>query len=302
MTSNSTPSSKDVQLAEARRRGSTSLTALSDSRMGRASLLLIVVAVLFVLVPFLFWRGTWFGRALNDEELGQYLADEAQPRHIQHALVQIGERINRGDRAAGRWYPQVVALAESPHPEIRITLAWVLGADTRAEEFHQALRPLLLDTEPMVRRNAALSLVRFGDAGGREEILSMLRPFAVLAPAEGMLSYQLPVGNPVERGTLLARIETGQGTLDIQSPLAGTVERRLAEDQTNVKAGEEILVLAPGTEQVWEALRALYLVGRAEDLPEVERYVRGEVPDMAEEVQRQATLTAAEIRRRVSKQ
>ena len=288
MNAHSIPSTDDLRLAEARRR--------------RASLLLIATAVLFVLVPFLFWRGTWFGRTLPDEELGRYLADEAQPRHIQHALVQIGERINRGDRSVTRWYPRVMDLTASPHPEIRITLAWVLGADTRAEEFHQALRPLLLDTEPMVRRNAALSLVRFGDDGGRAEILAMLRPFAVKSPAAGTLSYQLPVGNPAERGTLLARIETGQGTLDIQSPLAGTVERRLAEDQTNVKAGEEILVLAPGTEQVWEALRALYLVGRAEDLPEVERYVRGEVPDMAEEVQRQATLTAAEIRRRVSKQ
>ena len=61
-------------------------------------------------------------------------------------------------------------------------------------------------------------------------------------------------------------------------------------------------MLAPRAKQVWEALRALYLVGRAEDLAEVERYVRAEVTDMHEEIQQQASVTAAEIRRRVSKQ
>lgn len=281
-------STEDLRMAEARRR--------------RSSLILIAVAVSFVLVPFLFWRGTWFGRPLTDQELAKYLADEESPRHIQHALVQIGERIIRGDRAASRWYPQVVALAESPHPEIRITLAWVLGADTRSEEFHRSLRDFLHDPEPMVRRNAALSLVRFGDDGGRAEILAMLRPFAVQSPAAGTLSYQLPAGNPAERGTLLARLEMGEGTRDVQAPVPGTVDRWLASDQTRVTAGEEILQLGPGTEQVWEALRALFLVGRAEDLPEVERYARRELAGMSEEVQQQANLTAAEIRRRPPKQ
>jgi biotin carboxyl carrier protein len=253
---------------------------------------------LFVVVPFLFWRGTWFGRPLPDEELTKYLADEENPRHIQHALVQIGERIIRGDPSASQWYPQVVAQAASPHPEIRITAAWVLGADTRVEEFHRVLSGLLQDSEPMVRRNAALSLVRFGDDGGRAEILAMLRPFAVQSPVAGTLSYQLPAGNTAERGTLIARLETAQGTRDVQSPVPGTVDRWLVEDQSRVESGQEILQLGPGTEQVWEALRALYLVGRAEDLPEVERYVRGDIAGMSEEIQRQASLTAAEIRRK----
>jgi len=279
MVSSPNPPAEDTRLAEARRR--------------RATLLGIVVAVLFVLVPFLFWRDTWFGRSLTDEEMGQYLADQDKPRHMQHALVQIGERISQGDPTAKRWYPQVLRLTGNPHPEIRITLAWVLGADHRAEEFHRALLPLLQDAEPMVRRNAALSLVRFGDASGREEFLAMLRPYAVRAPADGTLSYRLPQGNAAERGTLLARLETSQGTLEVSSPVPGTVEKWLAEEQSRVAAEQEILVLAPGSEQVWEALRALYLVGRAEDLPEVERYARGAVSDLADEVRQQASLTAA---------
>ena len=288
MSTPSTPTDEEMRRTEARRR--------------RSSLILIALAASFILVPFLFWRGTWFGRSLTEEELGEYLADEAQPRHIQHALVQIGERITGGNETVTRWYPQVIELAGNPHAEIRITLAWVLGGDTRSEEFHQVLTRLLEDSEPMVRRNSALSLVRFGDDSGREEILAMLRPFTVATPSGGILSFQLPVGTPVERGTLLARIETGQGIHDTQSPVPGTVEQKLAEDQSNITQGQGIVVLAPGATQVWEALRALYLVGRAEDLPEVERYVRAEVVGMHEEIQQQASVTAAEIRRRVSKQ
>jgi hypothetical protein len=41
----------------------------------------------------------------------------------------------------------------------------------------------LQDHNPMVRRNAALALVRFGDSTGRAEIRSMLRPETVAAPA-----------------------------------------------------------------------------------------------------------------------
>ena len=62
--------------------------------------------------------------------------------------------------------------------------------------------------------------------------------------------------------------------------------------------GQAVVVVAPGTEQVWEALRALFLVGREEDLPEIERFVREDVAGMHEEIRQQASRTAAEIRRR----
>ncbi len=59
---------------------------------------LIVVAVLFVVVPFLAWYGTWFGRALTDEQIEQYLGEADKPRHVQHALSEIEKRISKGDR------------------------------------------------------------------------------------------------------------------------------------------------------------------------------------------------------------
>jgi pyruvate/2-oxoglutarate dehydrogenase complex dihydrolipoamide acyltransferase (E2) component len=128
----------------------------------------------------------------------------------------------------------------------------------------------------------------------------MLRPFIVSTPWSGTLAFQLPVGTPVERGTLLARVEKGLETHDLQSPVSGRVEEKLAEDQSSVAEGQGIAVLAPASEQVWEALRALYLIGRAEDLPEITRYSSAEVAEMPEELQAQAKATAEAIRQRLA--
>jgi vesicle coat complex subunit len=46
-----------------------------------------------------------------------------------------------------------------------------MGFDNTSQEFHNALLKLLHDQEPIVRRNAALALVRFNDNSGREELL-----------------------------------------------------------------------------------------------------------------------------------
>src|ERR1043166_9677989 len=125
---------------------------------------LIILAALFIIVPFLTWYGTWFGRNLSDEDIASYLADEKNPRHIQHALTQVETRIEKGDATAKKFYPQVVSLTVSPYAEIRKTAAWVMGQDNTSDEFHRALLKLLIDSEPLVRRNGALQLVRFGDA------------------------------------------------------------------------------------------------------------------------------------------
>src|SRR5262249_47991838 len=129
----------------------------------RMRLLFYLTAWLIVLMPFLFWWNTWFGRQLPDPQITHYLADDKRPRHIQHALVQIGERIARHDAAAARWYPELIRLAAHPVEEVRNTDAWVMGQDTSGAGFHEALLKMLQDSSPMVRGNAALSLVRFKD-------------------------------------------------------------------------------------------------------------------------------------------
>jgi biotin carboxyl carrier protein len=258
---------------------------------------LVVVAVLFVVVPFLTWYTTWFGRGLGDEKIEEYLR-EGKPRHAQHALSQVAERVARGDEGARRWFPRVLALAESPVPDVRMTAAWVMGEEHRSEEFRAALLKLLSDPEPIVRRNAALALVRFGDARCRPELVSMLRPYAVKAPADGEALTALTEGTPVKRDALLVRYtQAGGGGGEVRSPLPGRVEAAKVRAGDRFIAGQELFVLAPDAEQAQDALVGLLYFGAAEDLPEIERYARG-VDGMTEGVKRQAALTAEAVKRR----
>lgn len=179
---------------------------------------LIIVAALFIIVPFLTWYFTWFGRSLSDEKIVEYLADEKHPRNIQHALTQIEARMEKNDPAVKKFYPRIVELAKSPSGEVRKTVAWVMGQDNKSEEFHRALLSLLSDGEPLVRRNAALQLVRFTDANGkpdgsgRPELRAMLQPFEVKSPINGTIVSILPVGSNLRAGALLARIRVASST------------------------------------------------------------------------------------------
>src|ERR1041385_465717 len=112
---------------------------------------LIIVAALFIIVPFLTWYGTWFGRGLSDEDIAKYRVDEQNPRHIQPALLQVEEKIERGDESEKNFYREIVPSSKSSHAEIRKTAAWVMGQDNKSEVFHNALVDLLKDAEPLVR-------------------------------------------------------------------------------------------------------------------------------------------------------
>ncbi|MGZ8844485.1 MAG: HEAT repeat domain-containing protein, partial [Pyrinomonadaceae bacterium] len=185
---------------------------------------LIIVAALFIIVPFLAWYFTWFGRNLSDADIATYLADEKNPRHIQHALLQVEQKIEHREPSAKRFYPQIIASSKSSFAEVRKTAAWVMGQDHQSEDFHQALLALLKDTEPMVRRNAALQLIRFGDAAGRPELLSMLKPFEAKSPIAGKIVSLLPQGSAIRAGAMLARIHDTSGNVqEFRSPVDGKV-------------------------------------------------------------------------------
>jgi biotin carboxyl carrier protein len=266
----------------------------------RASGPILILAILFVVASFLAWYFTWFGRGLSDSEITKYLIDVNHPRHVQHALLQVQQRIERGDPNAKHWYPQIVTLAGSPETEFRLTAAWLMGADKTSAEFHNALKKLLEDPEPIVRRNAALALVRFNDASGHAELVAMLEPFQVNAPAEGLLVSSLSSGAQVGRGTLLARIrQTSNELVEMRSPLPGTIDRVIAANGSHVSKGDPVMTIRSDEQSVWEALRALALVGRVEDLPLIERYSSGAVP-VSERLKQQATMTANAIKSRTN--
>jgi biotin carboxyl carrier protein len=262
-------------------------------RPGRKAYLLIaLVALALVALPFLFWYETWFGRVLDDAQLDQYFADRERPRHAQHALVQLGERLSR-HRNVSRWYPQVLAQAASPSVELRQTAAWIMGQDRAYQPFHEALRRLIHDPAVMVRRNAALALAAFGDAEARPELLAMLRPFTIVSPARGALRYRLKTGEYVNPGTLVARV----GNADVRAAVPGEVRALDAPDGAQVAFGQPLADLAADQNHVWEALRALYLVGEPSDLEDVGRYTHP-LPGIQEIVQRQAIHTAQAIQSR----
>lgn len=263
----------------------------------RNRMLFFLTAWLIVLMPFLFWWSTWFGRTLSDKELSKYLLDDAHPRHIQHALVQIGERVSRHDTSAVQWYPRVTELASYPVEQVRNTDAWVMGQDTSVPSFHEALLKMLGDSSLMVRGNAALSLVRFGDATGRPQILALLEPAKVTAPQSGKVIDASVPGTTIHQGGVVVKLQTGDQTIEVRSPITGRLRMVSALSGQPMNAGTEIAVVDPGSEQVWEALRALYVVGQPEDLPAVLPYER-ELADIPDHVRNQAVETEAAIRKR----
>jgi len=263
----------------------------------RNRLLFFLTAWLIVLMPFVFWWNTCFGRQLSDKQLSEYLRDDKKPRHIQHALVQIGERLTKHDTRVTRWYPEVIRLASYPVEEVRNTDAWVMGQDTTGAGFHETLLKMLNDPSPLVRGNAALSLVRFGDATGRPQILALLQPAEVKALQSGKVIDTSTVGTAIHQGGVVAKLEQNGQTIEIRSPIAGRLRNLFVKTGQPVTAGDEIATLDPSIEQVWEALRALYLVGRLDDLPAILPYER-ELPDIPDHVRQQALLTEKAIRER----
>jgi hypothetical protein len=253
---------------------------------------------LIVLMPFLFWWNTWFGRHLSEQQLTEYLHDDKKPRHIQQALVQISERMSHSDATTKQWYPDLIRLASDPVEEVRNTDAWVMGQDTSGVGFHEMLLKMLADSSPMVRGNAALSLVRFGDATGRPQIVALLQPARISAPVDGYVVDADRPGTAIHQGGLLAKLSTSGASapVEIRSPIPGRI-RSVSQPGAKVAAGAEVAVVDPGTTQVWEALRALYIVGQMDDLAAIRPYER-DLPDISNDVRQQAAETEKAIRTR----
>lgn len=265
----------------------------------RASGPILILAVLFVAATFLAWYFTWFGRGLSDADITKYLSDTKSPRHVQHALLQIQQRMERGDQSARNWYPQIETLSTGSETEFRLTAAWLMGFDNRSNEFHTALLRLIRDDEPIVRRNAALALVRFNDSAGRDELVSVLKPYAVKSAPAGLVSSTLHAGSDISRGALLARVQQSDGKVsEIRSPLPGRINEIFRGNGAQVNQGDAILTLNSDEESIWEALRGLSFIGMSEDLETIKLYA--DSTTASERVREQARLTAKSIEARAS--
>ena len=262
---------------------------------------ILVLTFAFVLMPFLLWYMTTFSRPLSDADIAEYFADSAHPRRAQHALSQIADRIMSPNTAirdsAKTWYPEVVKYSTQGSDELRVTAAWVMGQDNQSAEFHAALLKQLSDANPMVQRNAALSLVRFADPAGHDIIAGMLAPYAMAAPRSGTLEIRLKPGDVINPGTMVGHINLGEEKTEVRSEVPGIILEWTSADNSHVESGKQMLLVDPSPEMAWESLRALYLIGKKDDLPAVNRYARG-TEGMPPQVQQQAALTAKEIETR----
>jgi hypothetical protein len=202
----------------------------------------------------------------------------------------------QGDKTVERWYPRLIELCRNPVTEIRQLDAMTMGQDNSYAPFQVALKGLLSDSEPIVRRNAALALVRFGDRSGHDEILSILKSSDVPATMGGQVTSLLSSGPAIKMGSLLARIRGDDGAvLEIRAPLPGRVESVYLAEGAHVDSGAALMSLKPDPDSVWEALRGLYLVGEKDDLSVIHPYAEG-MAGMPERVQEQARRTEAKIK------
>jgi pyruvate/2-oxoglutarate dehydrogenase complex dihydrolipoamide acyltransferase (E2) component len=143
--------------------------------------------------------------------------------------------------------------------------------------------------------------VRFGDASGRSQIVALLEPAKITAPMAGKIVDNGAVGTAVRQGGLVAKVQTDGQVTEVRSPITGRIRSISARAGQDVAAGAEIATIDPDTEQVWEALRALYLVGQPEDLPAILPYKR-DLASIPDRVREQAVLAEQAIRERASQQ
>src|SRR5260370_26325340 len=105
-------------------------------------------------------------------------------------------------------------------------------------------------------------------------------------------------GATVGAGAPDVRIKQGDGaTAEALATDAGNVERVSVSNGDQVQTGQELAVLSPSADQVWESLRALYLIGQPDDIPYIQHFTL-EVPGMPDRIQKQASLTTQAIRSR----
>jgi len=127
----------------------------------------------------------------------------------------------------------------------------------------------------------------------------MLSPYTFSAPESGAVTLKAKPREACRAGAVLAHIQPGSGAAsEVRAPVDGTVLGWDVADHATVSAGQPLGRISPSEDQVWEALRGLYLVGGAEDLEAVRKFARGG-DGISARVKQQAAMTAGAIENRI---
>ncbi len=235
-----------------------------------------VVTLLVVLALIAWsWRGCWYATPLSTEEIQARLENPESANDVQKALVQVKDRLEEEGGDGERFLPAVIALGENPTPQIRSTVAWVLGAAPDTKEVEASLKRLLEDEDLSVRYNAACSLAAHGDGGGHDVLVAMLAPTTVRSPARGVFRNPRATEKWVRRGQILGRVETTDGEVDVLAPLDGRLIRRVHAHGDAVNEGDPLVEIDPSPGQIENALYALGRVGGREDIAAVREIAEG---------------------------
>jgi Ca-activated chloride channel family protein len=173
--------------------------------------------------------------------------------------------------------------------------------------FSGSNRTLAPASVPATRANIdrALQTIRQMGGGGSTEIVPALRRVAALPKApdvsrsvivvtDGYVTVENEVFQLVRRNLDNANVFAfgigSAGVIHSQS----RIEMSLG---AAIGAGNTMLLIDSDASSVWEALRGLALIGRTEDLAEVERYVQG-IGSLPERIKEQAALTEKAIQNR----
>ncbi|HWR50328.1 MAG TPA: hypothetical protein VN428_04435, partial [Bryobacteraceae bacterium] len=121
--------------------------------------------------------------------------------------------------------------------------------------------------------------------------------YAIRSPAAGRIETVAEARHSIGTQALAARIRRDDGSaIEVRAPFAASVEAVAVRAGGHVAAGSELLTLSASPDQVWEALRGLYLIGQADDLPDVDRW-----SGASDRIGRQAAQTAQAIRTRAER-
>jgi pyruvate/2-oxoglutarate dehydrogenase complex dihydrolipoamide acyltransferase (E2) component len=130
----------------------------------------------------------------------------------------------------------------------------------------------------------------------------MLSSTTLHVPQAGVVQLKLKLGDAFRAGTVVALIRTAAGlTVEVRSPVDGELQAWDVPDGATVSAGQPMARLSPNEDQVWEALRGLYLVGGEQDLEAVKAYAQGG-KGISLRVKHQAEMTAQAIHNRMASQ
>ncbi len=267
-----------------------------DVRSNRTNVFLLAALVLVVVGVIATIAVISGGRApLSDTQLRAFLRDDADPSGIVYALAQIRQQVRQGQRL-DTWAPELLRLSSHPAEDVRHNVADLMGLDPGRQDFHRTLLEMLRSQTVLVRNSAALSLVAFGDASGREQIASMLEPSLVDAPRPGHVQTVANAGATVAQGEVIVRLQSGGAAFDVLSPVSGRIRSLSVDNGDLVSGGTRIAVVDPSPDEVLAALLALEKVGKPQDVTAVIAIANSEAVPQA--VRTQAKLTQERIMQR----